>query len=328
MKSKWKSLFQLVIAIIIILLITQLELITYGLRQARGQFGIIYGAVDIEKALADNKLSDSIKQNLQLVKEVKSFATEGIGLNETDIYGTINLEKGRYTMYVVTGSLPYQLTPYLWEFPVAGEVPYKGFFDLELAKKERNKIRALGWDASIRTAGGWSTLGWFENPLLYEMMEREKGDLVNLVIHEMAHETIYVKDSSTLNENIATFIGDASTLLYLEEKFGRDSGIYKSYIENEEDSKRFADYFIYAANKLDSLYDSFSRENENKESLKTALIGSIVDNLDTVAFHNPQKFKDILPKNYLITLIFCLLFVIDLVRITFLKNGNLHITRI
>lgn len=99
-------------------------------------------------------------------------------------------------MYVVTACAPFAFQPRMWHFPVVGSFPYKGFFEKNKALAEAKKIKEEeGLEVSVRTAGGWSTLGWFKDPVLSNMLNRSEGDLANLIIHELTHGTLFVKDS-------------------------------------------------------------------------------------------------------------------------------------
>ena len=84
---------------------------------------------------------------------------------------------------------------------MVGAVPYKGFFNREKAVK-KEALEKDNYDVSIRNPGGWSTLGWFTDPILSNMLRRGDGDLASLIIHEMVHATLYVKDSAEFNENL------------------------------------------------------------------------------------------------------------------------------
>ncbi len=95
-------------------------------------------------------------------------------------------------------------------------MPYKGFFNQKLAFELKDELEKEGYDVIVRNPGGWSTLGWFTDPILSKMLNRSEGDLANLIIHEMVHSTIFVKDSVEFNENLATFIGDRGAEKFLD----------------------------------------------------------------------------------------------------------------
>ena len=136
----------------------------------------------------------------------------------------------------------------------------------------------------VRNPGGWSTLGWFTDPILSKMLMRSEGDLANLIIHEMSHATIFVKDSIEFNENLATFIGDRGAEMFLIDKYGRNSKEYTVYIEEDEDYLKYVNHMLRGAKLLDSLY---ARMNESdslsqKRALKETAIRKIVNAMDTL----------------------------------------------
>src|SRR5690606_28506128 len=191
-----------VVILIAALAIIYFDLLVYGIRQARGQLYIINNARAVEEVLNDPNFPDSLKAKLVLIDEVRRYAIDSLGLKDTRNYKTLFDQKGQEIMWVVTACEPFKLKAKEWRFPVIGAVPYKGFFDRELAEALRDELQAEGWDVSIRNPGGWSTLGWFDDPILSKMLERSSGDLANLIIHEMSHATIFVKDSVDFNENL------------------------------------------------------------------------------------------------------------------------------
>lgn len=196
---------------IVLLIIAYWDLIIYGIRQGKGQLNIVWNAKPVDEFLKDPDFPDSLKAKLTLINEVRKYAIDSLGLKDTKNYKTLYDQKGREIMWVVTACEPFRLKAKEWVFPVLGAVPYKGFFNEQRAIDLKKELEQQGWDVSIRNPGGWSTLGWFTDPILSKMLERSVGDLANLIIHEMSHATIFVKDSIDFNENLATFIGDRGT---------------------------------------------------------------------------------------------------------------------
>lgn len=298
-----KRVFLVLLLVLVVLTIAYWELVVYGIRQGKGQLNIIYNARPVEEFLADHHFPDSLKQKLILINKVRKFSIDSLGLKDTRNYKTMYDQKGEEIMWVVTASEPFKLKAKEWTFPVVGSVPYKGYFEKELALSLREELHKEGWDVSIRNPGGWSTLGWFTDPILSKMLERNEGDLANLIIHEMSHATIFVKDSIDFNENLATFIGDRGAERFLIAEYGMNSPAYQTYINEDEDYLKFADHMLRGTTKLDSLYNSMNENDplEKKHSLKTALITEIVQTLDTLSLstdNNPSsRFKTNLPNN-------------------------------
>src|SRR5690606_27837765 len=141
-------------------------------------------------------------------------------------------------------SEPFRLVPYTWTFPILGSVPYKGFFNEQSAVALADALASEGWDVNVRNPGGWSTLGWFTDPILSEMLEKDEGDLASLIIHEMVHATIFVKDSIEFNENLASFIGDRGAEAFLVARFGTQSEPYKTFIDDDYDYTLFVAHVL------------------------------------------------------------------------------------
>jgi len=291
------------LAIILILLVWNWALVWYGINQGIGQLKIVWNAQPIEKLMDDPSFPDSLKQKLVMIDEVRKFAIDSLGLKDTENYKTLYDQKGQELMWVVTACEPFQLNPKMWEFPVVGAVPYKGFFDMEKARKERDKLVKEGWDVSVRNPGGWSTLGWFKDPILSGMLKRSEGDLASLIIHEMVHSTLWVKDSVDFNENLASFIGDTAAYEFLAYKYGRDSKAYTTYLYEDQDYRKFSKYILKATKRLDSLYQSMPEDLaiEEKKAKKEGMIKAIIQNMDTLDLKlnkNPSKrYENRLPNN-------------------------------
>jgi predicted aminopeptidase len=183
---------------------------------------------------------------------------------------------------------------------VIGKFSYKGFFDLEKAKALKAELDQEGWDTGIRTVSAWSTLGWFKDPLMSNMLNRTEGDLANTIIHELTHGTVFVKDSLRFNENLASFIGDEGAQLFLTERYGPYSKELINYQQGNEDQERFTNYVLLACHQLDSLYKSWGPEIEPEEKrlLKADLMSQFKSNIDTVDF-NLDRYEDYFKKREL-----------------------------
>ncbi len=279
------------------------EMITYAIKQGIGQFTIINDAKPIEFYLGDPDFPDSLKQKLNFIEEVRVYAIDSLGLYDSDNYKTLYDQKGEEIMWVVTASEKFQLKPKEWSFPILGSVPYKGFFDKEAAIALGKELIDDGYDVNIRNPGAWSTLGWFTDPILSGMLDREAGDLASLIIHEMSHATIFVKDSVEFNENLASFIGDRGAERFLISNYGKESEVYKIFMAQDQDYIVVVDHMLRGASALDHLYNSFDEtfSAEEKLKLKNEKIMEIVTTLDTLSLSTydnlTAKFREKMPNN-------------------------------
>lgn len=280
------------IALIIILLVANRELVAYGLNQARGQLSIVFNTVKIERVLQDRTVPDSVKSKIQLVKEARRFAFDKLGLKPSKNYTTYYDQKGKVLLWNLSACEPFEFEPKSWSFPLLGSFPYKGFFDLETAKEEMKSLKAEGYDVRIRSVSGWSTLGWTKDPILSNMLNRAEGSLAELIIHELTHSTIFVKDDIRFNENLATFIGEKGAIMLLNEKYGGHSEALYTYILAEEDSQTFRDHMLRGTAKLDSLYTSIANDPDSaKATKKNNMIAAITSSIDTLHFHNTKYYR-------------------------------------
>lgn len=291
-----------ILLLIIIGYIWQFELVNYGIMQLRGQLHVVNNSIPLEEFLQLPETTEEEKQKVQIILEARSFAFDSLGINYTDNYTDIFDQQDKPSMYVVTACEPYELKARFWKFPVVGSLPYKGFFDREKAVEEAVAIRANdSIDVSVRTAGGWSTLGWFNDPVLSNMLKRSEGDLASLIIHELTHGTLFVKDSVTFNENLASFIGDKGAVLFLQAKYGKDAEEVTLFKAQQADEERFKQYMLFASQKLDSLYKAMENvPSEEKKERKTEMIDEIRKNIDTVSFQSDRYkgfFDDFTPNN-------------------------------
>jgi predicted aminopeptidase len=307
MKRKiWTWTKRVLLGLLILLLIFVVgwwDLVSYGVRQGYGQMNIIWNARPVEEFLSDPEFPDSLKTRLHLIDEIRKYAIDSLGLKDTENYKIMYDQKGQEIMWVVMASEPFALKQKEWTFPIVGAVPYKGFFNQSLAFELKNELEKEGYDVIVRNPGGWSTLGWFTDPILSKMLNRSEGDLANLIIHEMVHSTIFVKDSVEFNENLATFIGDRGAEKFLIHKYGADSESYRDYIDEDKDYLKFVNHMLRGAKTLDSLYRNMKPEDsiDKKQKAKMETITHIVSAMDTLSLSLTKKpserFKGKLPNN-------------------------------
>lgn len=166
------------------------------------------------------------EENIEFARTVdgiRRFAMEDLGLKESKNY-TRYVELDRdYLAAVVSASAKDSFTTHEWRFPVVGKVPYKGFFNIEDARKEREKLLKKDLDVWIRSVDAFSTLGWFKDPLYSYMKNYTRKELADLIIHELFHATVFIKNQVQFNEELAEFVGSEGSRLYIEKTFGREA---------------------------------------------------------------------------------------------------------
>ncbi len=272
------------------------QLLVYGISQGKGQLKIVLGAVPVSDVINDPVTPDSVKRKLLLIQEIREFAFDSLGINESENYTTFFDQKGKALLWVLTAAEPYEMKSYQWKFPVVGKVGYKGFFNLNRGIIERAQLKAKGYDTDLGKVSGWSTLGYFKDPVLSQMLRNNDGMLAELIIHELTHGTIYVKSDVTFNENLASFIGEQGAVMFLDHHYGKNSKELKEYLDERSDHKAFSTAALKYSKKLDSLYRLNLPEEKTKEN-KQALIMKFVREIRHHPFNN-RRFNSYAKKAY------------------------------
>ncbi len=254
------------------------------------------------EVLSDKNVPDSVKSKIEFIESVKRFAIDSLGLKNSKNYTTFYDQENKPLLWVVTASEPFKLKAYQWSFPFLGSVSYKGFFDYDKGKAEELALIEKGFDTDYDDVSAWSTLGWFRDPILSNMTKRSKGQLAELIIHELTHATIYLKSNVDFNENLASVCGEQGAIRFLQSTYGIDSEELKDYIFRKEDYDKFSRQMLIGTSMLDSLYSSMK---DNSVILKLAakknLIQKIALSLDTVSFNSAKRYQSVfrngLPNN-------------------------------
>ena len=273
-------------------ILLNLALVRYGASQLKGQLAIVLNTTPVSKVLLDENVPDSVKARLNYIQAIRTFTVDSLGLKESKNYTTFFNQHGKPLLMVLTASKPYKLESYQWDFPFLGEVGYKGFFNFKKGREEEKKLQDEGYDTDYGSVSAWSTLGWLKDPILSSMLYRSDGQLAELIIHELTHSTLYVKDQVDFNENLASFIGEQGAIRFLSSTFGKESPELSAYIFRLNDYQLFSRYMIDAAAKMSVLYSQINDFSpEDKLARKDSALKEIVIHLDTLPFHSPLRYK-------------------------------------
>jgi predicted aminopeptidase len=239
----------------------------YTLTQGVTMLGYLNRAVPLD-SLGDDATTRAF---VERVRDIRHFATTELGLKENANYTRyVELERA-YLAAVVSACQSDAFVRQEWWFPVIGAVPYKGFFNVDGARKEAAKLRKKNLDVWVRQVDGFSTLGWFADPLYSYMREYPVHQLADLIIHELFHATVYIKSDATFNEEVAEFVGSEGARLYLKSRFGLDSPEYRAMVDGETDSTAYIAFIQSLIAELDAVYQSDS-ERDEKLRQKAAVI--------------------------------------------------------
>lgn len=241
----------------------------YVLSQGWRQMSLGRDHVPLDSESLETTLTGDEREKLVWIPRVLEYCREELGLDPGDSYTTFLDTGGRPISYVLTAAHPLALVPYRWRFPFVGAVSYKGYFDLEDARGAASRLAEKGFDTAVHPVGAYSTLGWFRDPVLSTMLQNRLPELIDLIIHETTHRTIYFDDETSFNESLATYIAEEGTRRFLVDH-DELRPLLKDYRSRRRQAEQVEKLLIRLHRDLDALYRSDLPE-ERKLSLKRTL---------------------------------------------------------
>ncbi len=179
----------------------------YVLRSGFEEARILWRRQPIERLLQQPDVDADTKSKLALALDVRIFARDALGLRAGGSFRSFARVDDDQVVHVVLAAHRDRLELLTWWFPIVGAVPYRGFFDKEHAQAAAVALDAKGFDAIVQPSVAFSTLGWFDDPLLSTLLKFDRVSLASVIIHELTHNTRYISGHSAFNESFATFVG-------------------------------------------------------------------------------------------------------------------------
>jgi predicted aminopeptidase len=248
--------------------------VSYYYQAVRGQFEILAKRRPIVEAARDPAVPESVRERLVAVLSMREFAVRELRLPDNGSYRGYS-DLGRpYALWNVFAAGEFSTALERWCFPVAGCIDYRGYFDQRAARAYADGLAGRGYDVYVGGVPAYSTLGWFDDPVLSTFIRYPEAELARLLFHELAHQIVYVQDDSTFNESFATAVEEEG----MERWIALDPTRARSADWEAAQRRRrdFLDLVLSFRGKLDALYRSDlpdDRKRLEKRDILAALGG-------------------------------------------------------
>jgi predicted aminopeptidase len=245
----------------------------------------------ISELVRDPRTPSDVKAKLKVVLAAREYAKDSLKLRVKDSFTTYSRLDHDTLVLLVSAAYRDTLKPYTWWFPIVGRVPYKGYFDFAAARREAQSLAADGFDVYVRPSDAFSTLGFFNDPLLNTTLKGDSISLANTVIHELTHNTFYAAGQAPFNESFAMFVGARGAAAFFRSR-GQPAAAARVDAEWDDD-KVLARFWARLIRSLDSAYAAHPESKEARIAARDtvymrarrALINEVAPILKTI---NPR----------------------------------------
>ena len=268
-RPRW---FQLIALLFISLAASGCSSLGYYWQAINGHFAILAREQPIDELLQQPNLDPELRQKLELAQRARQFASEQLALPNNGSFTYYADLQRPYVTWNVVATPALSVTPRQWCYLIAGCFNYRGYFHEQDAQKLATQLKQQGEDVAIAGAWAYSTLGWFDDPLLNTMLQHDDADLIGTLFHELAHQKVYVDDDSSFNESFANTVEqEGLRRWYLH---NRQPAQYQAYLQRQQQHTAIVHLLEETRAKLHKLYTSDlseTQKREQKQALFTAL---------------------------------------------------------
>ena len=224
----------------------------YYTQAAAGQLEVLRTSRPIEAVIAHPDTEATLRDRLLVAEDIVGFAESELGLDAGKSYRRYAAIGRPFVVWNLFAAPPLSLDGLHWCYPFVGCVPYRGYFNRDAALREEARLVRRGYETYVAGVSAYSTLGWFDDPLLSTFIGWSEPRLAELLLHEMSHQRIWVLDDAAFNESFATFVGETGARLWFR-KNGRE-GEFDAHLASRQGWQRFRALLLSTRARLESVY--------------------------------------------------------------------------
>ena len=236
----------------------------YYWQSIAGHLAVMREARPIDQVIADPSTTEVLRARLAAVGSIRAFASRSLALPDNGSYTRYADLQRPSVLWNVFAAPELSLQLEQSCFPVAGCVSYRGYFAKAAADAHAQALRERGLDVQVAGVAAYSTLGWFDDPVLNTFIGYPEGELARLLFHELAHQVVYVKGDSRFNESFATAVEQTGVERWLAER--NDGALTRSYREYDGRRRAFVALLEHHRDELEAAYRNGPDDDERRRA--------------------------------------------------------------
>ena len=242
----------ILLCLFMVVILSGCETLNYYGQAVSGQMKILTGRKSIDRLLSSPETPQNLKTRLQLVLDIREFAEEALHLPVGNHYLSYIDLKRPYVVWNVFAAPEFSLEPKTWYYPIIGRAAYRGYFSKQTAIRYADGLKKKQFDVYVAGIAAYSTLGWFDDPVLNTVIHRTNTGLAALLFHELAHQVLYIKDDTAFNESFATAVEQEGLRRWLHVNHNQPS--YQDYLLQRRRHEQFIQLITRFRLRLETLY--------------------------------------------------------------------------
>lgn len=250
--------------------------VSYCAKCVAGHLDVMSRSRPIAEALQDSQIPEAERKQLAKVLAIRAFAVDRLGLPDNDSY-RLYANIGRpYVVWNVVATPEFSLTPKQWCYPIVGCVAYRGYYDEKEAREAGAELAAQGYDVDVYGVKAYSTLSWFDDPVLNTFLDGTDSQLASLIFHELSHQVVYAANDCAFNEAFAKTVEMEGLHRWLEAN--STPGEWQRYLDREKRGEEFLAMLKQTREQLVKLYAQ-PLADDAKRSAKNEILDNLAQNL-------------------------------------------------
>jgi predicted aminopeptidase len=257
-----------IVLLLLVFLMSGCASLNYYAQSVQGQFEVIQKRRAISDLLDADNISDTLHTKLNTVLALREFSIRQLGLPDNNSYLSYADLERNYVIWNIFATEEFSLDPIKWCYLIVGCLNYRGYFAESDARQHATELEKQGYDIYLGGVSAYSTLGWFDDPVLNTMLRWSDIRLTTVIFHELAHQQLYIKNDTEFNEAYADAVAYIGVTRWLQQS--PDKNLLTEYEQSQAQEKQFINLVMRYKSLLNEIYQSTESE-DLKRKQKSAL---------------------------------------------------------